>query len=129
MCTMWIDGFNGVARHLLRQVNFVVVARAPIGDLRHLARGRGWGSLRFLSSDRSTFKSDLHFEDSGGRQVPGLSVFVRGDDGSPRHFYSACAIMKEEEYRGLDLYTPVWNLLDLLPQGRGEWMPSVEYAD
>ena len=69
------------------------------------------------------------FEDSGGRQFPGLSVIARGEDGSPRHIYSACAIMKEVEYRGLDLYTPVWNLLDLLPQGRGEWMPSVEYAD
>lgn len=128
MCTMWIDGFNGVARHLLRQVSFVVAARAPIEELRRLARGREWGSLRFLSASRSSFKSDLHFEDSEGRQFPGLSVFVRGEDGSPRHFTSACAIMKDGEYRGLDLYTPVWNLLDLLPKGRGEWMPSVEYA-
>ena len=129
MCTMWIDGFNGIARHLLRQVNFAVTARATIDELRNLARSRGWKSLRFLSSARSSFKSDLHFEDPEGRQFPGLSVFTLGEDGSPRHFYSACAIMKDEEYRGLDLYTPAWNLLDLIPGGRGEWMPSVEYAD
>jgi len=128
MCTMWIDGFNGIARHLLQQVNFAVAARAPIGELRHLARGRGWTNLRFISSSESSFKSDLRFEDVEGHQFPGLSVFTLGDDGSPRHFTSACAIMKEGEYRGLDLYTPVWSLLDLLPRGRGDWMPSVDYA-
>jgi predicted dithiol-disulfide oxidoreductase (DUF899 family) len=32
----------------------------------------------------------------------------------------------EKEYRGIDLLTPVWNLLDLTPAGREEWMPSLE---
>ena len=28
MCTMWIDGFNGVARHLGQNIDFAVVAAA-----------------------------------------------------------------------------------------------------
>jgi predicted dithiol-disulfide oxidoreductase (DUF899 family) len=28
------------------------------------------------------------------------------------------------EYRGIDLLSPVWHVLDLLPSGRGDWMPS-----
>jgi len=26
--------------------------------------------------------------------------------------------------RGIDLLSPVWNVLDLLPAGRGDWEPS-----
>ena len=29
--------------------------------------------------------------------------------------------------RGIDLLSPVWNLLDLTPEGRGEWLPSLAY--
>jgi len=52
---------------------------------------------------------------------------MKMDDGTLRHFYSASAIMEENEYRGLGLFTPVWNLLDLTPDGRGDWFPGVQY--
>jgi predicted dithiol-disulfide oxidoreductase (DUF899 family) len=46
-----------------------------------------------------------------------------------RHFYTAHPRMAPEiKERGIDLITPVWNLLDLTPQGRGEWYPSLAYA-
>jgi len=35
--------------------------------------------------------------------------------------------MKPGELRGIDLMTPFWNILDLTPDGRGEWMPKLEY--
>ena len=41
MCTMWIDGFNGVARHLAQNVDFVVAAAADLVDLRQHARATG----------------------------------------------------------------------------------------
>ena len=31
------------------------------------------------------------------------------------------------EFRGVDLLSPVWNLFDLLPSGRGDWMPGRDY--
>jgi predicted dithiol-disulfide oxidoreductase (DUF899 family) len=30
--------------------------------------------------------------------------------------------------RGIDLLTPVYNMLDLTPQGRGDWYASLEYG-
>jgi predicted dithiol-disulfide oxidoreductase (DUF899 family) len=86
-----------------------------------------WNNLRLISSAGSSFKTDLNFQDSNEDQLPGVSIFIRSEDGSLRHFYSASAIMEENEYRGLDLFTPVWNLLDLTPDGRGAWHPGVQY--
>ena len=30
-------------------------------------------------------------------------------------------------FRGMDLLSPLWNFLDLTPEGRGDWMPRVRY--
>lgn len=31
------------------------------------------------------------------------------------------------DQRGIDLLSPVWNLLDLTPQGRDDWYPGLDY--
>ncbi len=127
MCAMWTDGFNAIAHHLKQRVNFAIVAQGEITEFRDWARRRHWHNLRLISSAGSSFKTDLSFQDSNEEQLPGVSVFMKLDDGTLRHFYSASAIMEENEYRGLDLFTPVWNLLDLTPDGRGDWSPGVQY--
>ena len=38
MCTMWIDGYNGVAHHLAQNLDFVIVAAAEPQALREQAR-------------------------------------------------------------------------------------------
>ena len=63
MCTMWIDGFNGVAQHLQQNVDFAIAAAANLPELRAHARARGWHNLRLLSCGASTFKYDLGSED------------------------------------------------------------------
>jgi predicted dithiol-disulfide oxidoreductase (DUF899 family) len=127
MCAMWTDGFNAIAHHLMQRVNFAIVAQGEITEFRAWARRRHWNNLRLISSAGSSFKTDLNFQDSKKEQFPGVSVFMKSEDGSLRHFYSASAIMEENEYRGLDLLTPVWNFLDLTPDGRGDWFPSALY--
>lgn len=127
MCTLWVDGFNGVAHHLRQRVNFAIVAQAGIGELRKWGRQRGWHRLRLVSSAGSDFKTDLHFQDADGSQHPGVSVFVRSSDGLVRHFYSGSAAMRENVNRGIDLLSPVWNLFDLTPGGRGDWNPKLKY--
>ncbi len=127
MCTLWIDGFNGVAHHLRQRVNFAIIAEVGIGDLRRWGRQRGWHGLRLASSAGSKFKTDLRFQDADGSQHPGVSVFVRSSDGSVKHFYSGSAIMREGVNRGIDLLSPVWNIFDLTPQGRGDWSAKLEY--
>lgn len=127
MCSMWIDGFNGVARHLQQTMEFAVVAAAPIEKIRAWGAKRGWHGLRLLSCADTSFKGDLHFEEPDGAQMPGVSVFALDKTGELRHHYSVSAVLGKKEYRGLDLLTPVWNVLDLTPSGRGDWMPSLEY--
>ncbi|MGI5238465.1 DUF899 family protein [Dactylosporangium sp. CA-139066] len=127
MCSMWVDGFQGVHHHLARHTGFAVVAKAPLPKLREWGRRRGWDGLRLLSSHRSDFNRDLHAEDDEG-QRPGLSVFRR-QDGTVRHWYTMHAdFSPEERERGIDSYSPVWSVLDLLPQGRGDWYAGNDYA-
>ena len=57
------------------------------------------------------------------------SVFTRDDAGDVRHRYTMQANFgipgaPGTDRRGVDLYSPVWHVLDLLPDGRGTW-----YAD
>src|SRR5262245_40668828 len=68
MCTLWIDGFNGVADHLGQNVDFVVAAAADPAVLRQHARARGWRNLRLLSCGDSSFRYDLGSEDVDGNQ-------------------------------------------------------------
>jgi len=129
MCTAWIDGYNGVAHHLAQNVDFAIVAAADPSTLRAYARTRGWDKLRLLSAGDSTFKYDLGSEDREGGQDSTISVFTRDSDGTLRHFYSGHPWLGPEiKERGIDELIPVWNMLDLTPQGRGKWYASLDYG-
>ena len=129
MCTMWIDGWNGVAHHLSQNVDLVIVAAADPPELRAHARARGWKNLRLLSCGSNTFKYDLASEDREGRQDSTVSIIAHDHDGTLRHTYTAHPFMAADvKERGIDLLTPVYNILDLTPQGRGKWYASLTYA-
>jgi predicted dithiol-disulfide oxidoreductase (DUF899 family) len=129
MCTAWIDGYNGVAHHLAQNVDFAIVAAADLPTLRAYGRDRGWDRLRLLSASESTFKSDLGSENSEGSQDSMISVFTRDSDGTLRHFYSGHPWLGEDiKERGIDELTPIWNVLDLTPQGRGTFYASLDYG-
>ncbi|MER7011130.1 DUF899 family protein [Saccharopolyspora sp. NPDC000359] len=128
MCTMWVDGFNGIAHHVDRNVDLAVVAAADLPALREHARNRGWTRLRLLSAAKNTFKRDLASEDERGNQDSAVSVFTRDGDGAVRHAYSVHPRLSDEiGERGIDLLTPVWHLLDLTSRGRGDWYPTLDY--
>jgi predicted dithiol-disulfide oxidoreductase (DUF899 family) len=128
MCTMWADGYDGVVPHLRQRIAFGVVVAGDVAAIRAWGRERGWRHVRLLSSAGTSFKRDFGMEDADGGQLPGISVFRLGPDGRPQHFYTQCAIMAEGHWRGMDLLSPVWNFLDLTPEGRGDWMPKRSYA-
>lgn len=129
MCTAWIDSFNGIAHHLAQSVDLAIVAAADPATLRAHARNRGWDKLRLLSAGESTFKYDLGSEDSEGRQDSTISVFTRDSDGTLRHFYSGHPWLADDiKERGIDELNPIWNVLDLTPQGRGKWYASLDYG-
>ena len=128
MCTMWIDGFDGVATHLAQNVDFAIAAAADTATLRTHGRLRGWRNLRLLSCGDSTFKHDLGSEDAEGNQDSAISVFTRDGQGRIRHFYTTNPRMADDiDQRGIDLLSPVWNVLDLTPQGRDDWYAALNY--
>ena len=108
-----------------------MVAKSPIARIREFARDRGWTRLTLLSSQRNRFNRDYHGEDEEGRQMPMAHVFVKRD-GEVRHFWSSEMLFVKNESgdpRHVDMLWPLWNVLDLTPEGRGEsWYPSLEYA-
>jgi len=128
MCTAWIDGFNGIAHHIVQNADFAIVAAADPAALRAHARTRGLNRLRLLSAGDSTFKYDLGSEDREGKQDSTISVFTRDSNGAVHHFYTAHPWMSPEiKERGIDLLNPLWHLLDLTPRGRGDWYTKLEY--
>jgi predicted dithiol-disulfide oxidoreductase (DUF899 family) len=131
MCTSFLDSLNGTAPHAGQRLNLAVVAKSPIGRIREFARGRGWHNLRLLSSARNTYNRDYHGETADGGQLPVFNVFVRRD-GKIYHSYSTELVFAPPEpgqnERHIDMMWPLWNLLDLTPEGRGaDWYPRLSY--
>jgi predicted dithiol-disulfide oxidoreductase (DUF899 family) len=127
MCTMWADGYDGAIPHLRQRVNFAVLVAGDIAVIGAYGRTRGWRHLRFVSAAESDIKRQLEFETPDGAQHPGVSIFTRGKDGTLTHTYSQSAYYGGEEYRGMDLLSPVWHFFDLTPQGRGDFFPQRSY--
>lgn len=129
MCTAWADGYNAIQEHLQERVDFAVVVAGDLDGFRSLARQRNWQNLRLLSAEGSTFKSDFGSADENGNQSPAVSVFTLDEAGEPRHHYTGSAHLGGEHWRGLDLLSPLWHFLDLTPEGRGDWMPQLDYGE
>ncbi|MBV8726847.1 MAG: DUF899 family protein [Candidatus Eremiobacteraeota bacterium] len=122
MCTMWVDGYNGVMRQLSETATMVVASRAPAEKLRALRDSRGWNRLRLVSSPKE-YARTIGSENEDGTQNPIMTIYRRDAEGLSL-WYRASAEMPDERERGIDLLSPVWNLLDLLPEGRGDWYPT-----
>ena len=121
-CTSILDSLDGAALHLKERVNLAAVAKSDPQRIRNFARERGWGHLRLLSSRSNAYNRDYHAETPEGEQMPVLNVFVR--DGDQAHHTWASELMyapREEglEPRHVDSIWPIWNVLDITPQGRG----------
>ena len=126
MCSLWVDGLHGVAHHIAQHAAFVVVAKAPLPKLRGWALRRGWDGLRVLSSHGTTFNADMNAETPDGAQVPMVSV-LRAEGGQVRHVVSQIANFTDGSEGANDLLTPLWHVLDLLPEGRGDWYAANDY--
>jgi predicted dithiol-disulfide oxidoreductase (DUF899 family) len=121
-CTSILDSLDGAARHLASRVNLAVVAKTDPDRIRAFANERGWRFLRLLSSRNNTYNRDYKAESSGGEQAPVANVFVR-DGGGFRHTWaSELFVAPRDEGSGprhVDSIWPIWNVLDMTPDGRG----------
>ena len=128
-CTAIIDGFNGFVHHLEQRVNFAVIAKSPIQRIKEFADSRNWNGLHLLSSEKNSFNSDYFAETVEGSQMPMCDVFVKKEDGI-YHFWGSELLYAPAEGhpRHMDLMWPIWNFLDLTPEGRGtDWHTKLTY--
>ena len=126
MCTSFIDGLDSSVPNVTQRVGFAVVARNPIEQFAGYGRQRGWQNTRLLSSRGNSYNVDYWGEDEAGNQRSIMNVFVRRDDGI-HHFWGSEMAYTDVggQPRHVDLLWPVWNVLDLTPEGRGtDWYPS-----
>ena len=131
MCTSILDALDGEAPHVTQRANLVAVAKSPLERILSFTRGRGWKNLRLLSSASNTYNRDYHGEDEKGSQLPAINVFARRG-GRIHHLYNAESLYASpdpgQDARHADMIWPLWNLLDLTPEGRGQdWYPRLSY--
>ena len=131
MCNAFLDGLDGNAPHIAQRTNLAVVAKAPIGKIRDWGRARGWHNLRLLSSGACSYNSDYLAETPAGEQLPIVNVFQKTEGGIYHRYASEMFFVPSEpgqHPRHVDHLWPLWNLLDLTPEGRGsDWFPQYAY--
>jgi predicted dithiol-disulfide oxidoreductase (DUF899 family) len=142
-CSFVVDNLGYLAHFHARDTSVAVVSRAPIAKIQPFKARMGW-KVPWVSSFGSDFNYDFHvttdeavapveynYQDKAtlerkeetyhlhGEQ-PGMSVFLRDDDGRIFHAYSTYG-------RGLDMLMGTYHWLDHTPFGRQEeWEDSPE---
>jgi predicted dithiol-disulfide oxidoreductase (DUF899 family) len=131
-CVALIDQLDGAADHLSQHINLAVVAKTSLPRLLAFAEERGWRRLRFLSSATNDYNVDYHAETAEGTQRPMLTVFHRDGD-AVRHFWSSelfyAPTEPRQDPRHVGTLEPLWNMLDLTPEGRPQdWEEQLGYG-
>jgi predicted dithiol-disulfide oxidoreductase (DUF899 family) len=130
-CSMAADHFDGSLVHLAqRDVTLVAVSRARPEQIAAFQKRMGW-RFPWVSSYGNDFNRDYrvsftpeemaqgnapyNYDHKGfpSDEAPGLSAFVKAEDGEIYHSYSTYA-------RGLEELLGVYTVLDFAPKGRDE---------
>jgi len=144
-CTHLLDGLDGAARHVSQRAAMYVVAKSPISRLVAWAHGRGWNHLSLLSTAGNSYDADYFGDTSklpkGLRAQHGVpndenwdetmfNVFTK-NDATVRHFWGSelryAQTAPNQHHRAGDLVEPLWGLLDMTLEGRGDFFPKVKY--
>lgn len=131
VCSFWMDNFNGITVHLNhRDITMAAVSIAPYPKIAAYKERMGWG-FPWLSSAGNDFNYDYRvsftkdelkadkvdynyrFSPWSMSEAPGISVFLKDEDGRIYHTYSTYE-------RGLDMLNIAYHYMDLVPKGRDE---------
>ncbi len=145
MCVHLLDSVEGGARHVGQRAALYIVAKSPIARLVAFAHQRGWHHLKFLSTAGNSYDADYFGdsskvpdeirrqrdpEGSGDWDETMFNVFRR-DGGTFRHFWGSELTWAPEEegqhHRSGDAVNALWGLLDMTPEGRGQFTPRLAY--
>jgi predicted dithiol-disulfide oxidoreductase (DUF899 family) len=130
MCTSFLGSMDIPVRDITQRVAFAVLGRSPVERQLAFARERGWRNLKFYATVGDEFAFDYRGLAPDGNEWPALDVWVR-QDGRVRHFWGSELGGTQDpgqDPRGAPDPTPLWNILDLTPAGRGaDWYPKLDY--
>ncbi len=129
MCTSLMSAWDHHVQDIEQRTAFACIAKAaPIEKLKAAKAARGWTQLKIYADGEGTYSRDYVNEE--GADIPGFNVFTK-KDGVIRHFYSG-EISGEmadpgQDSRGAPDLDSLWPLLDMTPEGRGDWYPKLAY--
>lgn len=125
-CSSVIDALNANARPIQDSINLAVVARSPIERINAFAQLRGWERVPLYSAFENDYARDYRSETPEGSQLPMANVF-RKIGGSVHHCWGTelLSAPSEGHPRHVDMIWPLWNVLDMTPAGRGDYLPSL----
>lgn len=133
MCTAFLGSLDVPARDIMQRVALAVIGRSPVERQLAFARERGWRNLTFYATVGDAFPRDYRGLAPDGSEWPALDVWVKDGEGKVRHFWGSelgGTADPGQDPRGAPDPTPLWNILDLTPGGRGsDWYPTLEYGD
>jgi predicted dithiol-disulfide oxidoreductase (DUF899 family) len=133
MCTSLLGPLDANAGDLDQKIALAVVARSPQPRIEAFGRERGWRNLRLFQDLNDSYSKDYFGLLPDGSEVPALNVFTRRN-GVIRHFWSGemtgDAADPGQDPRGAPDLSPLWNILDMTPEGRGgDWYPKLDYSE
>lgn len=130
MCTSFLGSIDIPSLDISERVAITAIGRSPVSRQLAFARERGWRNLKFYSTVGDDFARDYRGLASDGSEWPALDVWVKRD-GKVRHFWGSemgGTADPNQDARGAPDPTPLWNILDLTPAGRGtNWYPKLTY--
>ena len=130
MCTAFLGALDVPARDIVQRVAFAVIGHSPVARQLANARERGWRNLKFFETVGDSFSRDYRGLTPENDEMPALDVWVKRE-GKVHHFWGSELGGTQDEGqdpRGAPDPTPLWNILDLTPGGRGkDWYPKLSY--
>ncbi len=122
-CTSIVDSINANGRAVQETAAIAVVAAASPEQLKQWGERRGWTQIELLSGMNNGYLLDYAgFETTDAGVVSAMNVFRRTPDGI-FHFWASELVSRplpSGHPRHVDMIWPLWNLLDMTPEGRGD---------
>jgi len=115
-CTLWADGFRGIADHVQQRCAFVLCSDDAPEAVKAFANKRGW-NYPCVSGKSSDFASTMGYRNDEGNPLPGVSAFHKNNDGT-------IVRTGHTPFGPGDDFCAVWPFLDLIEGGVDGWSPK-----
>jgi len=132
MCTSFVGSLDVPAPDIEQRLALAIVGRSPVARQLAFARERGWQNLKFYQTVGDDYARDVHALTDQGESA---AVTVWRRDGDEVRLFWAAEGGAETADPGFDPHlapdpTPLWNVLDWTPEGRGkDWYPKLSYGE